>query len=119
VAANPQGTVAFAAGANEAVSNVVESTVIVEVSPPAPLLVRKGAAEASDASRARLTPAASTAAMPTPAAIGLMALYIRTSIYSSRLASINDCCLICGDFNRRTPNTTGHERPRYPRLRNL
>jgi hypothetical protein len=39
VAANPQGTVAFAAGANEGVSSVVGATLIVLVSPAPPLLV--------------------------------------------------------------------------------
>ncbi|HEX9497741.1 MAG TPA: hypothetical protein VF926_05010 [Mycobacterium sp.] len=39
VAANPQGTVAFAAGAYEAVSSVVDWTLIVVVSPAPPLLL--------------------------------------------------------------------------------
>ena len=38
VAANPQGTDAFSGGANDAVSSVVESTVIVMVSPAPSLL---------------------------------------------------------------------------------
>ena len=37
VAANPQGTAAFVAGANEGVSSVVGSTLIVLVSPAPPL----------------------------------------------------------------------------------
>ena len=39
VAANPQGTEAFSGGAKDAVSSVVESTVIVMVSPALPLLL--------------------------------------------------------------------------------
>ena len=39
VAANPQGTDAFSGGANDGVSSVVESTVIVMVSPAPPLLL--------------------------------------------------------------------------------
>ena len=39
VSANPQGTVAFAAGANEGVSSVVGSALIVLVSPALPLLM--------------------------------------------------------------------------------
>jgi hypothetical protein len=39
VAANPQGTAAFVAGANEGVSSVVESTLIVMVPPALPLLL--------------------------------------------------------------------------------
>jgi hypothetical protein len=39
VAANPQGTAAFVAGANEGASSVVGSTLIVLVSPAPPLLV--------------------------------------------------------------------------------
>jgi hypothetical protein len=75
VAANPQGTCAFAAGANEGVSSVVDSGLIVMVSPALPLLLYV-LVEASDACAATPSPAASTAATPTPAAIGLMALYI-------------------------------------------
>jgi len=48
VAANPQGTCAFAAGANEGVSSVVDSGLIVMVFPALPLLLYV-LVEASDA----------------------------------------------------------------------
>jgi hypothetical protein len=77
--ANPHGTCAFAAGANEAVSNVVGSGLIVTVSPAVPPLLLYVLVESSDAWMVTPKPAVSTAAAPTPAAIDLMILYISTS----------------------------------------
>jgi hypothetical protein len=108
LAKNPQGGAAFSAGTNEAVSNVVESGLIVTVVPAVPPLLYVPVEE-PDPSVATLSPSASSAATPTPATIGLMFLYISTSEkYPSRLVSNDNCCL----FTRGLPPSPTHrDRP--------
>src|SRR3954451_13220783 len=92
--ANPHGTSAFFAGTNEAVSSVVESGLIVMVSPAVP--PRLYMPVEPEASVAALSPNASRAATPTPAAIGLMDSYISTSQIFIAIGGQRNCDSPCG-----------------------